>query len=248
MARIVRKVSGKDVRGQKRNKGILYSKKFWIIASVIAVIIIAASIITGVVIANNNKSEEEVSVEDYFGMTQKTANGVEVNFEKMSYSGLRMHSNPNFDDTFIEYIFIFATDLNSFYPMDLYDNDGNNLKNSVHSKIFELLVSLQYEIDQVNKADNDYSVKLYIIDTASTSGSENTGLLLDSNYGGNENENVTSIFSLTTEDGLIDSYRGDKGGVIKDINLLCTSLNVSDYTNVINASISFMKSGFKEAE
>ena len=83
--------------------------------------------------------------------------------------------------TIAEYAFFFATDLSTFYPKDLYDNDDKNLKNDVHEAMFNALVGLQYEIDKHNEGENDYDVKLYIVDTSQAAGSYNLNLLFDPN-------------------------------------------------------------------
>lgn len=247
MARVVRKVSGKAVRGQKKNKGILKSKRFWIISAIALVIVVAVGITIGILV-NNDDTVEEVKVEDYFGQTHEYK-GSEVKFEKISYSGLRLYTNTEFDDTLVEYAFFFATDLSTFYPKDLYDNDDKNLKKDVHEAMFNALVGLQYEIDKHNEGENDYDVKLYIVDTSQAAGSYNLNLLFDPAFGGSEEEETTIIFGLKShdQDGIVKSYEGYKNGIFNDsISIFCNTFNKSTFETVINSSKTYMNLGFKD--
>lgn len=253
MARVVRKVSGKAVRGQKKDKGLLKDKRFWAIC-ILSLLLIAAIITTVVIVVNNNNdATEEVTVEDYFGTTQTYKDKVtgeehEVNFEKSTYGAARLHSNPNFEESWIEYMFVFAIDLSTFYPMDLYDNDGKNLKNSTHEEVFNLLMKLQVEIDKFNESNEaEYDVRLLIIDTKASIYNESIGILADANFGGSEEGDTTVLFSLITEDGFVPSYAGEKGGENKDaLPLSATTLTKSAFQSAINNSINFMNLGFKE--
>ena len=150
LARVVRKVSA--VKGQKKEGGLLRSKKFWIIISSLVVAIAAAVIIIVLVIKNNTKSSEEITVDDYFGQTQEYKKGdttYDVNFTKSSYSGVVMYGKDSYEDTYVDYIFVFATDLSQFYIKDLKDSKGEIVqkKDSEYENIFSQLIALQYYID-----------------------------------------------------------------------------------------------------
>lgn len=185
MARVVRKVSNKAVKGQKREKGgLLHSKKFWIILISIIVILTAAGITVGIIVSNNNKkTEETVEVDDYFGQTQKFKE-TDVNFEKMTYAGVKLHSNTNAGSIMNEYTFVFATDLSVFYPKELKDNDDNDLKDDLHEKVFNQLVELQYYIDLYNADPNNSEerIALYIVNTVIVSGNNNSNIYTDTQY------------------------------------------------------------------
>lgn len=214
MARVVRKVSNKAVKGQKRErKGLLFSKKFWIILISIVVVLTAAGITIGVVVANNNSSSKTVEVDDYFGQTQKY-NNTDVNFTKMTYEGVKLHTNTE-SELFEENVFVFAASLDSFYPVTLIDtnNDDTDLKNDQHEKIFNTLIQLQYEIDKYNaKAENsDNQFKLYIVDASSKTGNNSASIFSDKEfYSGSSDEFGGPLFAYHTVDGLQETLPNGK--------------------------------------
>jgi len=208
VARVVRKVSNKAVKGQKRErKGLLFSKKFWIILISIVVVLTAAGITIGVVVANNNSSSATVEVDDYFGQTQKY-NNTDVNFTKMTYEGVALHTNPE-SELVNDYTFVFAADLSTFYPFDLIDtnNDDTNLKNSKHTQIFNLLVELQYTIDTF-AAKNNYDVKLYIVNTEVADGNGSSSIYENKSFvptASSDSSFAGPLFCLLSVDGLQES-------------------------------------------
>lgn len=210
MARVVRKVSNKATKGQKREKGaLLHSKKFWIIAISILVVLIAAGIIIGVVIANNQKKDETVEVDDYFGKTQRIYD-TDVNFTKMTYQGVCLHTNAEEGELFNDYTFVFAANLATFYPEDLYDSDDNNLKDQKHYEIFEALKELQYEIDRYNSSDEpEHKIALYIVNTDQVDGNTSYNIYSDSKFtvssDTDSNTSLDCLFAVIDETGLIES-------------------------------------------
>ena len=243
MARVVRKVSGKAVRGQK--KGILYNKNFWIGIScgLVAILALVLGLVFGL---RANNSASEVEVEDYFGMTQTykdkdTNKDVTVNFTKSSYAGVKMHTNPNADSTFVEYVFVFATDLSKFYPCDLMQDD-DNLKNENHEAIFEALMILQNSINEHNKLGNDYKVALYIVDTKDNQASDNMSILSDAKFTGGATD-VTSLLALVNGDKLIDEFTTEDKKVK---SLFTTSLVKNDIQTVVNNARLFINAKFKD--
>ena len=210
MARVVRKVSNKATKGQKREKGaLLHSKKFWIIAISILVVLITAGIIIGVVIANNQKKDETVEVDDYFGKTYKV-NDKDINFTKMTYQGVYLHTNPEEGELFNDYTFVFAANLATFYPEDLYDSDDNNLKDSKHYEIFEALKELQYEIDRYNSSDEpEHKIALYIVNTDQVDGNTSYNIYSDSKFTDSSDTDSESslncLFAVIDENGLIET-------------------------------------------
>lgn len=208
MARVVRKVSNKATKGQKREKGaLLHSKKFWIITISILVVLITAGIIIGVVIANNNKKDETVEVDDYFGKTQRI-HDTDVNFTKMTYQGVRLHTNAEEGELFNDYTFIFAADLASFYPEELINSDDVDLKDSKHKEIFDALIELQYEIDRYNNSDEpDHKIALYIVNTDQVDGNTSYNIYTDTKYVSSTSgsNSMGPLFSAVDEGGLIST-------------------------------------------
>ena len=208
MARVVRKVSNKATKGQKRDKGaLLHSKKFWIIVISIVVVLIAAGITIGVIVANNKKSEDTVEVDDYFGQTQKFQDN-DINFTKMTYQGVKLHTNPEQGDLFNDFTFVFATSLQTFYPVELKDSDGNDYQNEKHKGTFECLKELQYEIDKYNASeDPEYKLALYIVNTDSVDGNTSYDIYTDSSFMPTANDSFLGpLFSVVSEQGVALNY------------------------------------------
>ena len=207
MARVVRKVSNKATKGQKRDKGaLLHSKKFWIIVISVLVVLIAAGITIGVIVANNNKkSDSTVEVDDYFGQTQKFQD-TDINFTKMTYQGVRLHTNPEESELFNDFTFIFATSLSAFYPEELLNSDDVDLRDSKHAEIFENLKQLQYEIDRYNASeDPEYKIALYIVNTDQVDGNTSYNIYSDSTLCKASSDSLGPLFSVVGEDGVLDT-------------------------------------------
>jgi len=220
MAQIKRKkVSNKAVRGQKKENTLLKSKKFWIILSSIAlgVAIIAVTITLVVLFTTKNTAKENP---DYFGDSSKyldiykdKTNNEAVKFKKISYDGLKMHTDTDDNMVYVEYAFVFATDLTTFYVDDTIntgkeETDASYIKKDViesNKKLFAQLAFLQYQIDQYNKSEEkiasigDKNVEFYIVDTSKA---DNLGVLSDTNYGGSDDNSVSVTFFLYSFDEL----------------------------------------------
>ena len=247
MARVVRKVSA--VKGQKKEGGLLRSKKFWIILSSLVVAIVAAVIIIVLVIKNNTKSSEEVTVDDYFGQTQeykKGASTYEVNFTKSSYSGVVMHSKDSYEDTFVDYIFVFATDLSKFYIKDLKDSKDEVVqkKDSEYENIFTQLVALQYYIDAYNSTDPVNKAALCIVDTdTSKKGNMNSSIFTFA--GAEDGSNIA--FFLYTADEVKKTYKTTINETVKEKEVYGDSKTKISTTAITN-SIEFVKLEFEETK
>ena len=239
MARLVRKVSNKAVKGQKRErKGILFSKKFWIIIICAVVVLTAAGITIGVIVANNNKTTT-VEVDDYFGQTQKaTYDGKEydVKFTKMTYQGVKIHTNVE-SDVFNDYTFVFAANLSAFYPFDLNDADGNNLKVDKHRDIFKELVNLQCAIDRYNeKETKEYKINLYIVDTSTKTGNTSSSIYSDYSFYSSSSEDSAftgPLFFLYGVDGLEKTIPGDSKKVSFSDSYYDNNTMMSSITNSV---------------
>ena len=215
MARIVRKVSNKAVKGQKRERtGVVYSKKFWIIIATVLVLLIAAGITIPLVINKNNSSTSTVEVDDYFGQEQKYYDNT-VKFTKMTYQGVKLHINES-SDVYSEYTFVFATSLDSFYPVELIDENDKDLNNEKNEQVFKLLKELQYNIDLVNEAAGTNKVNLYIVDTSAKDGNSSSYVFTDTSFNPDQTENLTELFFLYTDDGLTKRPKGATSDVYGD--------------------------------
>ena len=234
MAKIVRKVSNKATKGQKREYGfkrLLRNKIFWIVASVLLVGI-ACAIILPIVLSNDSTEDTTHEHPDYFNIPATYTDAgeeYEINFKKISYAGLIMETSlgvdafkdDNFNFNTIEYAFIFAIDVTKFYPEDYFktdedEEDDNNLKSEADERVYAALIKLQYEIDKYNEnhPNTDDDVQLFIIDTSNQSNNANGSLLADTKFGGTENDDesttLTTMFSLykATENSFIRAYSG----------------------------------------
>ena len=252
MARVVRKISRKASRGQKRDNALLHSKKFWYIVAATVLVCAIVGVVVGVIVNNNKSEDTTVEVEDYFAQTWTYVDDSkvshEIKFEKISYAGLAYHTNPNAsDEVFYDYTFVFATDLSTFYPVDLFDNDDKNLKNKEHEQIFNALIKLQYFVNLYNDQNEDYDIKLLIVDASSKTGSSNTQVLLNPKFGGSQGEDVTMMLSLVDHDGYVSSYnKTDEDGKTTEVSLVCTGASYNTYSTAITRAINYMKNGFKD--
>lgn len=246
MARF-RKVSNKAVRGQKKDKGILKNKKFWII-SIISLLVVVAAIVTTVVIVNNVEEEQTIEVDDYFNQKHtykdSTNTEYEISFTKGSYSSARMYTNQNYEDTYVDYLFIFATDLSTFYPFDIVGNDGDVLKkkDDEHAKTFDALKRLQYEINKYNE-NNAKKSMLLIVDTAANT--ENSTILVDEFFVGKDvssNEGVSVVFSLVTIDGCDVEFAYESKKDMKSLLFTSYSSYISNQNNYLN----FIQQNFED--
>lgn len=244
MAQIKRKkVNSKATKGQKK-ESLFKNKKFWIIFSSIAAALIIIGVTIGLIV-HFNSSDDENKVQDYFAGEATNLsydyNGEKVSFTKMSYDGVLMHHevNDNNDDTFVKYIFVFATDLSTFYADKAID-DGKSkddegvvfLYNKDANKVFSQLVILQGEIDKYNKTvAHEDRVALYIVDTHV---SDNLSIFADSNFGGSDDSTSSVLFALLTEDGLVKEYKNNDK---ETVSLNTNNLYDVAYSMVNNAMI-----------
>ena len=239
MARVVRKVSNKAVKGQKKErKGIFFSKKFWIIIISIVIVRAAAGITIGVVVANNNKTTT-VEVGDYFGQTQKYKEE-DVKFTKMTYQGVKLHTNVD-SEVFNEGTFVFATELATFYPFELLDtnNDNEDLKNKTHEGVFKLLVELQNAIDNHNK-NSEVKFYLYIVDTTAKAGNSSSSIYADKDFGGSDDKTTGPLFFYYNVDGLQKTVPNDSSNNNNSSNQGKTLFSDSfiDSANTMKSAIS----------
>lgn len=241
MARVVRKVSNKATKGQKRGNGLLHSKKFWIIVISIIVVLAAVGITIGVIVANNNKKKDStVEVDDYFGTTQRI-HDTDVNFTKMTYQGVCLHTNPEEGELFNYFTFVFAADLATFYPEDIKDDDDEvtQEKNIQHENAFRNLVELQYVIDKYNEtAEDEYKVALYIVNSDQVDGNTSYNIYSDSKFvAKTSSETLGPLFTIIGEDGIVEKVDG-KAAYSTSFS---ESDDVSSIFSAVNVAINLVK-------
>lgn len=251
MAQIKRKkVSNKAVRKESFKK-LMHNKKFVIIASSVLGLIILAAVLIPVLIAINTTTKQKY---DYFqgeASTYEVAfteNGVkhEVEFQELSYDGIRMVHEYQRD----LHIFTFATDFSSFYP-DKAINDGVDEDNDEYiqlsriqtdDSIFTQLCKLQYQIEEYNKNVGYAAAQLFIVDTSKAS---NVGLVTDSLFISNTENDQLTLFTYMESDGLKTSYNLKEGQIERSKSLNSTDKNEIK-TSIINDAIAFIKNDFDD--
>ena len=255
MAQIKRKkVSNKAVKGQKREISLLKDKKFWVIVSsvVAGIAVLAFAIWLIIYLVNKNNTNENP---DYFGgestleLSSEKTQGNKVKFKKCSYEGVIMHTTEdNTNEAYVEFVFVYATDLSVFYADDSINNgkdsdDEGYVSADVikgYNTLFNQLIYLQYEIDTYNKT-NDRKAALYIVDT---SVGDNTSIYADEKFGGSEDSSPSALFFLYTEDGL-QKYSDVKPTSSKEGSMLIFSNNNTVISQTcVNNSVNLMKKKF----
>ena len=238
MARVVRKVSNRNVSGQKKQRNILKNKWFWIV-SVIVVAIIAV-VTTAVIINLNNKEEDYSNTVDYFSTNE------EVDFNVTTYHAVKNYVNVNYtnpqngETLYVSNAFIFAYDLSNFYPAQGVneDADGNDLYAKQHKDILTKLVDLQKAVDKAQADGLD--VELYIIDISFSS---NYAALLDTDFGGSDEPESTFMFTYIQNGEKADELK--LGG--SEYELFATNLN-SMITTVLPKAVYYVQDGLVEEE
>ena len=81
MARVVRKISRKASRGQKRDNALLHSKKFWYIVAAAVLVCAIVGVVVGVIVNNNKSEDTTVEVEDYFAQAWTYVDDSKVSHE-----------------------------------------------------------------------------------------------------------------------------------------------------------------------
>ena len=255
MAQIKRKkVSKVAVKGQKKENTLLKNKKFWIIISSVvgglAILGVAIWLIVYFATQSNTKENPDFfgKSTQYVDLYKDKTKGNEVEFTKMSYDGLCMHTldYAGNEKVYVEYVFVFAANLSTFYVDDTIntgkssdDEDyvkADTIKN--YKDLYAQLAFLQYSINEYNKESNE-KVALYIIDTASA---DNTGLMTDLKYGGSEDNASGVVFFLYSYGELIKFADEDE-----QKSIFCTTISEVTYTG-INYACNLMNRQFEIEE
>ena len=220
MARIKRVGGRTKPAVQKDKKGLLKSKKFWIIFSSVLVALIAIGVTIGLVVYFNNKKDEK---KDYFRSCE------EVEFEYASYDRIVNYANPDFNnpqgkkDVTIEYMFVLVYNSANFYPSKT-DNESKYLE--ADEDLLKRMIDLQKTINTSKEAGKN--VELFIVDT---------------NYSWNVNAYTESLFGgLYTDDS--SSY--DPMLVYIENGEYKASYNEYDYDNTLTDKDIYISSNNEE--
>ena len=228
MARVVRKVSNKSVRGQKKEKGLFSNKLFWIITSAVLVI----GVIVGVLIAVLVDDSSETETVDYF-KTEET-----VKFNVSDYYSVSNYVTPDYKDVITgeklshTHVFDFAYDSTLFYPVKNEDNEETY--NQLHETLLARLIDLQKEVDSAKEKGVD--IELYIIDTSILS---NSYILTDMTFAGDTYSDESSSMMFTyIEEGLVQEDKVPVGD--KEVLFVTKTLN-NMVTTAIPQAINYIK-------
>lgn len=275
-----RKVSDKATKHIKRDKKPLYKKKkFWIGLSSFLVACVGIVVCIALIIHfKNDSSDDEREVLDYFyGESSELDEKVNKDlvkdsreydenykpkFQKISLDGIKMHANAIEGDanTFIEYMFIYACDLSTYYPDEHIDDDidedeDEKLYNKTDYSVYKELTYLQYSIDKENKRLQDlaieedgedglpaYQIRLYIVDTDDA---ENSVIYQDSLFGLSDDSDVQSSMFALLNNGKIDynEKKNDK----KESQIYACGDQAKIASTCVNKSVEYMLNGFKKS-
>lgn len=255
MAQIKRKkVSNVATKGQKKSfKDLSKNKWFWIIGCCCLAVIVAAIVVPIVIIKANSKTTTNV---DYFAITQKYVdqdkNEHEVNFSKMSYSGLLQHTNTVNKNVGVydEHVFVFALDVSAFHPEDYVDENGDDQKaNETHKVFLDYLIQLQYRIDLYNKDNKENPCKLYIVDTTTNAYSENASVL-DDDTNFETTGQAYPLFCYRSDDKLVKEFKGTINDEYREDYSLYfyEDYNRSTFSTVIRNAIKYLENNFVDEE
>lgn len=165
MARVVRKVSNKNLANANKNKKV----NKWLIGGISAglVVAIAVAVILWVTLGGNKESEKI----DYFDTYTLAETEKTVEFTKANYDGLLNVLDENYVGYVDEGItIVFA------YSSDSFDPENN--KN--HAKLLEYIADVQAKVDEAKA--KEIKVELYIVDIAISS--SDWAIMGDSAFGG----------------------------------------------------------------
>ena len=255
MAQIKRKkVSNVATKGQKKSfKELRQNKWFWVICSCCLIVVVAAIVIPIVLV---NVLSKDTTKTDYFAVTQtytdSSGSAHDVNFEKMSYSGLLQHTNTVNRNVGVydEHVYVFALDVSAFHPVDYVDESGDEKKADETHKVFlDYLIQLQYRIDLYNKNNEDNKCKLYIVDTTTNTYSENASILDDS-----ERFETTGsaypLFCYYSDDKLTKEFKGTINDEYREDNSIYyySDYSRSSFSTVIRNAIKYLENNFVDEE
>ena len=202
MARVVRKVSKKNLANANKNKKV----NKWLVGSIISgvVVAIAVAVILWVTLGGNDDTNKY----DYFETYTIAETNETVEFTKANYDGLL----NVLDETYVGYVdegitIVFAYNSNTFDPEE----------NKDHSKLLEWIAGIQVI---VNKAKaNGIKVELYIVDI--TVSDSDWAIMGDPTFGGSTSVTGDTLDSVQPLIAYIDNAADEK------LNKKCSKNTIS---------------------
>ena len=217
MARVVRKVSNKNLANANKNKKV----NKWLIGGISAgvVVAIAVAIILWVVLGGNDESEKV----DYFNTYTyvEEGNSYDLTFTKANYNGLLNVLDENYPSYVDEGItIVFAYNSNNFDP----ENEDDTQTAKAQKELLNRIAHIQLTVDQAKELG--IKVELYIVDISISD--SDWAIMNDPTFGGNTSvtgDNVNYVEPLLA---YIDN--GSKDKLVKDFSNYNTS--TITYTSV----------------
>lgn len=198
MARVVRKVSNKNIANANKNKKV----NKWLIGGIIAgvVVAIAVAVILWVTLGGN---DEEVKF-DYFD-TYEIVEGdktTEVEFTKTNYASLANLMNENYEGYIDGIIIVLAYNSDNFDP----ENEDDVATAEQHAKLLAYVANLQVLVNEAKEADCE--IELFIVDISI---SENEwGIMNDAVFGGKTNVTAENVGYVEPLLAVIDNNADEK--------------------------------------
>ena len=149
MARVVRKVSNKNIANANKKKKV----NKWFIGGIIAgvVVAIAVAVILWVTLGNNGEEEHY----DYLN-TYQLVEGEEVKFQKANYNALLNMMNEEYVGYVDGIIIVLAYNSETFVPED------EDLKERPYATLLKYMAELQVKVNEAKKAG--INIELYVVD------------------------------------------------------------------------------------
>lgn len=193
MARVVRKVSNKNLANANKNKKV----NKWFIGGIITgvLVAIAVAIVLFVTLGGNDETQKV----DYLD-TFTLEDGTVVEFNKANHDGLLNLMDENYPGYVDGLIIVFAYNSESF----VIDEEDNKV--SQNESLISYLQELQVKVNEAKALDK--KVELYIVDISI---SESDWMIMgDSTFGGSTNVTVENLATVQPLFAVIDNTAEDK--------------------------------------
>jgi hypothetical protein len=198
LARVVRKVSNKNLANANKNKK--FNK--WFIAGIITgvVVAIAVAIILWVTLGDD-KEEAKVDYFDTYSLVEgdKTT---EVEFTKANYNALVNMMNDNYPGYVDGIIIVLAYNSESFAP----EFNKNNEPDNEEAKLLKYMADLQVLVNEAKAAGQ--KVELYIVDI--TVSESDWAIMSDSSFGGTSSVTAENLALVQPLFAVIDNTAEEK--------------------------------------
>ena len=193
MARVVRKVSNKNIANANKKKKV----NKWLIGGIIAgvVVAIAVAVILWVTLGNNGEEEHY----DYLN-TYQLVEGEEVKFQKANYNALLNMMNEEYVGYVDGIIIVLAYNSETLVPED------EDLKERPYATLLKYMAELQVKVNEAKEAG--INIELYVVDI--TISESDWAIMGDSKFGGSTSVSETNIDSISPLLAVIDNTAEEK--------------------------------------